>query len=110
MTTKKVLVVEDHEDNAEAIAEFIRFVFTDWTVECTAGCAASASTCWTMADERLVKFCGSRMNKDDKSTSEDRFDRTSTPSMGRSFFCKRDVVPKPSELGGVSYSTISLLL
>ncbi len=33
---KKALIVEDHQDNAEAIAEFIRFVFPDWTVACTA--------------------------------------------------------------------------
>ena len=32
---KKVLIVEDHLDNAEAIAEFVRFVFTGWTVELT---------------------------------------------------------------------------
>lgn len=36
MTPKKVLVVEDHGDNAEAISEFIRFVFNGWTVEHTA--------------------------------------------------------------------------
>ena len=36
MVAKKVLVVEDHQDNAEAIAEFIRFVFSDWTVSTTA--------------------------------------------------------------------------
>lgn len=33
---KKVLIVEDHEDNAQAIAEFIRFVFPDWTIDHTA--------------------------------------------------------------------------
>jgi CheY-like chemotaxis protein len=33
---KKVLIVEDHEDNAQAIAEFIRFVFPDWTIDQTA--------------------------------------------------------------------------
>ncbi len=33
MPIKKALIVEDHEDNAQAIAEFIQFVFPDWEVE-----------------------------------------------------------------------------
>jgi CheY-like chemotaxis protein len=35
MPPKKALIVEDHEDNAQAIAEFIQFIFPDWTVERT---------------------------------------------------------------------------
>ena len=33
MPVKKVLIVEDHEDNANAIAQFVRFVFPGWTVD-----------------------------------------------------------------------------
>src|ERR1700681_12359 len=33
MPPKKVMIVEDHRDNAEAIADFIRFVFPEWGVE-----------------------------------------------------------------------------
>jgi CheY-like chemotaxis protein len=33
MPAKKALIVEDHQDNADAIAEFIRYVFPDWLVE-----------------------------------------------------------------------------
>jgi CheY-like chemotaxis protein len=35
MSAKKVLIVEDHEDNANAIVQFIRFVFPGWTVDHT---------------------------------------------------------------------------
>ena len=30
---KHVLIVEDHKENADAIADFIRFVFPDWIIE-----------------------------------------------------------------------------
>jgi CheY-like chemotaxis protein len=35
MVAKKVLIVEDHEDNAQAIADFIQFVFPEWEVHRT---------------------------------------------------------------------------
>jgi CheY-like chemotaxis protein len=35
MPIKKVLIVEDHQDNADAIAQFLRFVFPDWTIDQT---------------------------------------------------------------------------
>jgi CheY-like chemotaxis protein len=35
MPPKKILIVEDHQDNADAMAEFIRFVFPDWIIEQT---------------------------------------------------------------------------
>jgi CheY-like chemotaxis protein len=30
---KKVLIAEDHKENADAIADFIKFVFPDWQIE-----------------------------------------------------------------------------
>src|SRR5436189_1085779 len=30
---KRILIVEDHKENADAVADFVRFVFEDWTVE-----------------------------------------------------------------------------
>ena len=35
MSVKRVLIVEDHEDNAHAIADFIQFIFPQWKVEIT---------------------------------------------------------------------------
>jgi CheY-like chemotaxis protein len=31
--SKRILIVEDHQENAEAIADFLRFVFDGWTIE-----------------------------------------------------------------------------
>ena len=36
MSSKRVLIVEDHQENADAIADFMRFVFEDWIIERTA--------------------------------------------------------------------------
>ena len=33
MAIKRVLIAEDHKENADAIADFIRFVFEDWSVD-----------------------------------------------------------------------------
>lgn len=38
---KKILIVEDHQETAEAIADFIRFVFEDWAIDrCVKGAEA----------------------------------------------------------------------
>jgi CheY-like chemotaxis protein len=36
MAKKRVLIVEDHKENADAIADFMRFVFPDWNIEFSA--------------------------------------------------------------------------
>src|ERR1700690_3220696 len=33
MATKRIMIVEDHKETADAIADFIRFVFPDWTLD-----------------------------------------------------------------------------
>jgi CheY-like chemotaxis protein len=33
LANKRVMIVEDHKENADAIADFIRFVFADWTID-----------------------------------------------------------------------------
>lgn len=35
MAKKRVLIVEDHKANADAIRDFIHFVFEDWVIEIT---------------------------------------------------------------------------
>jgi len=33
MAKKRVLIVEDHKENADAIADFIRFIYPEWVIE-----------------------------------------------------------------------------
>lgn len=33
MVKKRVLIVEDHQENAAAIADFIRFIYPEWEIE-----------------------------------------------------------------------------
>ncbi len=33
MVAKRLVIVEDHKEHADAIADFIRFVFPDWEIE-----------------------------------------------------------------------------
>jgi CheY-like chemotaxis protein len=42
---KRVLIVEDHQETADAIADFIRFAFEDWTVEHTMEGADAVRRC-----------------------------------------------------------------
>lgn len=41
MPPKRALIVEDHQENSDAIADFMKFVFDDWIVErCAKGAEA----------------------------------------------------------------------
>lgn len=33
MPTKRIIIAEDHKETADAIADFMRFIFPDWTLE-----------------------------------------------------------------------------
>lgn len=55
MVTKRVMIAEDHKETANAIADFMRFIFPDWTLEHTAtGKEAIAQTIKDPADVMIL--------------------------------------------------------